>query len=167
MKTKLFIAAMALLGTLTLGAQPRQGGNENPEDRQAKRENMARMQAFKIADNLAFDESTTTKFTDVYLACQKEIWALGPAKDKSVMEDGHISEVEAEAAIKAQFERSQNILDIRKKYYKEYCKFLSQKQILRVYQLEKQMRNNMANKKGKGGPKGNGGPMPGQKPGRD
>jgi hypothetical protein len=167
MKTKLFIAAMALLGTLTLGAQPRQGGNENPEDRQAKRESMTRIQALKIADELAFDESTTTKFTDVYLACQKEIWALGPAKDKSVMEDGIMTEAEAEAANKAQFERSQKVLDIRVKYYKEYSKFLSQKQIYQVYKIEKKMRNDMAHKKGKGGPRGNGGPMPGQKPGRD
>lgn len=164
---KLFIAAMALVGTLTLNAQPRQGGNENPEDRQAKRESMTRIQALKIADELAFDENTTTKFCDVYLECQKEIWALGPAKDKSVMEDGIMTEAEAEAANKAQFERSQKVLDIRVKYYKEYSKFLSQKQIYRVYKIEKKMRKDMANKKGKGGPRGNGGPMPGHKPGRD
>lgn len=164
---KLFIAAVTLLGTLTLSAQPRQGGNENPEERQAKRENMTRMQALKIADELAFDEATTAKFTDVYLACQKEIWALGPAKNKAAMEDGVMTEVEAEAANKAQFERSQKVLDIRVKYYKEYSKFLSQKQIYRVYKIEKKMRNDMANKKGKGGPRGNGGPMPGHKPGRD
>ena len=164
---KLFIAAVTLLGTLTLGAQPRQGGNENPEERQAKRENMTRMQALKIADELAFDEATTTRFTDVYLACQKEIWALGPAKNKAAMEDGVMTEAEAEASIKAQFERNQKVLDIRMKYYKEYSKFLSQKQILRVYTIEKKMRNDMANKKGKGGPRGNGGPMPGHKPGRD
>lgn len=164
---KLFIAAVTLLGTLTLSAQPRQGGNENPEERQAKRENMTRMQALKIADELALDEATTTKFTDVYLACQKEIWALGPAKNKAAMEDGVMTEVEAEASIKAQFERSQKVLDIRVKYYKEYSKFLSQKQIYRVYKIEKKMRNDMAQKKGKGGPRGNGGPMPGHKPGRD
>ena len=164
---KLFIAEVTLLGTLTLSAQPRQGGNENPEERQAKRENMTRMQALKIADELAFDEATTAKFTDVYLACQKEIWALGPAKNKAAMEDGVMTEVEAEASIKAQFERNQKVLDIRMKYYKEYSKFLSQKQILRVYAIEKKMRNDMAQKKGKGGPRGNGGPMPGHKPGRD
>lgn len=164
---KLFIAAVTLLGTLTLSAQPRQGGNENPEERQAKRENMTRMQALKIADELAFDEATTAKFTDVYLACQKEIWALGPAKNKAAMEDGVMTEVEAEASIKAQFERNQKVLDIRMKYYKEYSKFLSQKQIYRVYKIEKKMRNDMAQKKGKGGPRGNGGPMPGHKPGRD
>jgi hypothetical protein len=34
-------------------------------------------------------------------------------------------------------ERSQKILDLREKYYKKYSAFLTQKQIERVYELER------------------------------
>ena len=47
-----------------------------------------------------------------------------------------MTDAEAEKAIKDRFEHSEKILRIREKYYKEYCKFLTQKQIQRVYELE-------------------------------
>lgn len=145
MKTmkQLLMAAFVLLGTMTLNAQTPQGNNDKAADRQARREGFAMMQAQQIAQELAFDEGTTAKFTDTYLACQKEIWALGPAKGKPSMDGSVMTEAEAEESIKAQFERNEKVLDIRKKYYKEYSKFLSQKQILRVYEIEKGMKGKM------------------------
>jgi len=164
MKTmnRLFVAAIALLGTMTLQAQPPQGFSPDQGDKQAKRENLTRIKAQKIADELAFDEATTAKFTDTYLACQKEIWALDPVK-KHKAEDGSLTDKEAEEIIKAQFERNEKVLQIRKKYYGEYSKFLSQKQILRVNQIEKEMRGKMAEHKGGKGGHGSGagrGPRP-------
>ena len=41
--------------------------------------------------------------------------------------------------MKQRFERSQNILDLRKKYYGIYSTFLTQKQISRVYEIERDM----------------------------
>lgn len=163
---KLFIATFALLGAMTLNAQPRQGGNENPEDRQAKREAFTKMQAQEIARELAFDEATTAKFIDTYLACQKEIWAIGPGKKPLPGNDNSLTEAEAKEANKAQFERNERILVIRRKYYDEYSKFLSQKQIQRVYEIEKEMHGKMS-QHGMGGPRGKGGPKHGQKPGRN
>ncbi len=164
---KLFIATFALLGAMTLNAQPRQGGNENPEDRQAKREAFTKMQAQEIARELAFDEATTAKFIDTYLACQKEIWAIGPGKKPLPGKDNSLTEAEAKEANKAQFERNERILVIRRKYYDEYSKFLSQKQIQRVYEIEKQMHGKMAGHGRKGGPgRGAGrGPERGPRPG--
>ncbi|MBQ7269588.1 MAG: hypothetical protein IJS62_07040 [Bacteroidales bacterium] len=155
---KLLIATFTLLGTLTLTAQPRQEDTGKAADRQAKREGFAKMQAQKIAAQLAFDEATTAKFTDTYMACQKEIWALGPVKDKG--KENAMSEKETEESIKAQFERNEKVLQIRRKYYEEYSKFLSQKQIQRVYELEKQQREMMA---GHGGNRGQG-PAKGRRP---
>ena len=43
---------------------------------------------------------------------------------------------ETKKSIKDRFEHSEKILKIREKYYKEYSKFLTQKQIQRVYELE-------------------------------
>lgn len=51
--------------------------------------------------------------------------------------------VVAEQAIKERFERSQQLLDLREKYYEEYSKILTQKQIQRVYELERQAMNRL------------------------
>ena len=53
---------------------------------------------------------------------------------------------------------SEKILDIRQKYYKEYSKFMTQKQIQRVYEIEKNMMKRFAQRKGKNGQR----PMRGQ-----
>ncbi|MDE6151407.1 MAG: hypothetical protein K2G12_05405, partial [Prevotella sp.] len=58
-----------------------------------------------------------------------------------------MTDAEVEQALKGRFEHSQKILDIRQKYYKEYSKFLSQKQIKRVYEIEKQMKTRLARHK--------------------
>lgn len=66
------------------------------------------------------------------------------------------TEAESEQAIKARFEHSRKILDIRQKYYEEYSKFLTQKQIKRVYELERRMMGRLAKRNGNGMRKGNG-----------
>ena len=58
-----------------------------------------------------------------------------------------MTDKEAEGFIKARFDNSEKILNIRKKYYKEYSKFLTQTQIERVYKLERQMMNRMAKRR--------------------
>ena len=50
----------------------------------------------------------------------------------------------ADTANKARMEQSQKILDLREKYYKEYSKFLTQKQIERAYELEQQTMRRLA-----------------------
>lgn len=122
---------------------------QNPQQRMS-REQLAEKQAKHIAHELAFDETTTQKFVETYCAYQQEVWALGP-KHKSKAEN----EEEAEQAIKERFERSQQILDLREKYYEEYSKFLSQQQIQRVYELERQAMNRLEkhHRHGQKGPK--------------
>lgn len=115
------------------------------------REQLAELQARRIAEKLAFDENTSTRFIDTYSRCQKEIWALGPRagrKQKGKQEE--MTDEQTEEAIKERFAQSQKILNIRQKYYGEYSKFLTQKQIQSVYQLEKQMMNRLANRSNKG-----------------
>lgn len=158
---KLLIAAIALMGTMTLNAQP------GPDaDKAGKREEFAKMQAQRIAQELAFDEATTAKFTNTYLACQKEIWAIGPGKKPLPGKDSGLTEAEAKEANKAQFERNERILVIRRKYYDEYSKFLTQKQIQRVYEIERGMNQKMAGHGRKGGPDCGEGHRPGNGFGR-
>lgn len=101
------------------------------------REQLAETQARHIAQQLAFDDETTAKFVDTYSRCQKEVWSLAPRK--RVVKGASKTDRETEEAIEERFDRSQKLLDIRKKYYKEYSKFLTPKQIQRVYSIEKNM----------------------------
>ena len=111
------------------------------------REQLAETQAKYIAKEMALDDMTTKQFVETFCQFQKEIWALGPRpqKDSSI----HTDE-EAEQALKARFAHSQKILDLRQKYYGEYSKFLSQKQIRRVYELERKMMDRLYHRPQKG-----------------
>ena len=84
-------------------------------------------------------------FCDEYCNYMKELWAIGPRAGKG--HRGEMTDAQAEAQTKIDFERSQKILDLRQKYYKRYSTFLTQRQIQRVYEIEKQMRNRLAAKK--------------------
>ena len=108
------------------------------------REQLAEKQAQYIAKDLALDNETTTKFINTYIQCQKEVWALGPRPRRNF----NNNEEQTEQDIKKRFEMSEKILDIRKKYYNEYSKFLTQAQIQRVYKLEKNMMKRLAQHRG-------------------
>ena len=118
------------------------------------REQLSEKQAKYIANDLALDDETTARFINTYTQCQKEIWALGSRPRR----DDNNNEEQIGQNIKKRFEMSEKILDIRQKYYKEYSKFLTQKQIQRVYKIEKNMMKRFAQRKGKKGQR----PMRGQ-----
>lgn len=146
----LFMAITMTLSALSVNAQtaPKNMTQTTPRER-LSREQLAEKQAAHIASQLAFDDKTTARFTDTYIQCQKEIWALGP-RHKRV---DNATEAQTEQAIKQRFEKSEKLLDIRQKYYKKYSEFLTQAQIQRVYELERQMmKRQMMRQKGKNGP---------------
>ena len=60
------------------------------------------------------------------------------------------SENPNEEEMKQRFERSQKILDLRKKYYAIYSTFLTQKQISRVYEIERDMMRRLSQPKPQG-----------------
>jgi hypothetical protein len=133
---KINLVAVFVLVLCTLGtAQDKQ--------QHMNREKLAKKQANYIATQMAFDETTTKRFTETYCAYQQELWALGPNHKEVPTNDE-----EAEQAIKERFERSQQILNLREKYYGEYSKFLSQSQIQQVYKLERQTMNRLHKHRG-------------------
>ena len=116
------------------------------------REQLAEKQALHISHDLGLDEKTSARFIDTYTQCQKEVWALG---SRPRLKKGEAaSDAQTEQQLKQRFEMSEKILDIRQKYYKKYSQFLTQQQIQRVYELERQMMKRFAQKgprKGMGG----------------
>lgn len=129
-------ASFALLISMTLSAQP--------NGKKISREELAVKQAEHISTELAFDDATSRKFQETYCNFQKEIWALGPSLGKQQ------SDNPGEEEMKQRFERSQKILDLRKKYYDIYSTFLSQKQISRVYEIERDMMRRLSQPKPQG-----------------
>lgn len=118
---------------------------QNSNRQRLTREELAEKQAKYIAETMAMDDTVTERFVKTYCQFQKEIWALGPRVGRTSPHDTvSRTDTETEQEIKARFEHSQKILDIRRKYYKEYSEFLTQKQIKRVYELERQMMNRLA-----------------------
>lgn len=122
------------------------------------REQLAEVQAKYIARELALDDATGQKFQETYISYQKELWALGPRGFRGPRcQEQELSDSETEKALKERFDHSRKILDLRESYYKKYSKFLTQKQILRVYELEQQAMKRIAKKHhGQKGQKGHG-----------
>lgn len=131
----MFVVMMAF--SVTMVAQKK-------ADQRMSREQLAEVQAKHIAKDLGFDDATSKKFIETYGNCQKEIWNLGPrrgAKSKS------LTDSETDQAMKERFSHSRKILEIREKYYNEYSKFLTPKQIQRVYESEKKMMDRLSKHK--------------------
>lgn len=114
------------------------------------REQLAEVQAKHIAEDLKLDEAKSKMFIDTYCAYQKEVWALGPRGRRQHKNNSTASSDSAsEQAIKDRFSNSQKILDLRQKYYAEYSKFLTQQQIEKAYELERQMMKRIVRNKSK------------------
>jgi Skp family chaperone for outer membrane proteins len=151
-RTMLTVIMMVALST-AVSAQDNNAQQHNKKQRMS-REQMAEMQAKHIARELALDDATSQKFKETFCAYQKEVWALCPNKGKH-QKKTEMTDAETEQAIKDRFEHRQKILDLRQEYYKKYSKFLTPKQIQRVYELEKQSMNRLSNR-GKGNAAGRG-----------
>jgi len=120
----------------------------NGDKPKLSREELAEKRAKGIANRLALDEQTTTRFVTTYMDYQKEVWALG-ARVRSEEMAGE-SDPEVEQAIKQRFERDMKITKIREKYYGYYRQFLTPKQIQRVYAMERKAMHHKHAKKGHG-----------------
>lgn len=117
----ILIAIMIVASAATAVAQ-------NNSGQRLSREELATKQAQYIAHELALDESTTNKYVETYCQYQREVWALGSRKGLTTEQ---------------RLNRSQKILDLRKKYYHIYSGFLSEQQIDKAYKLEKKLLDRM------------------------
>lgn len=105
------------------------------------REQLAEVQAKHIAKELDLSKAQKQQYIETYTRCQKEIWALGPHRQRGGKRNStsKLSDAQIDSLQQARFERSQQVLKIREKYYKEYRRFLSPKQIDKAFKLEKDM----------------------------
>lgn len=95
------------------------------------REDLAMKQAQYIARELALDEATSNKYVETYCQYQRDLWNISPRNSLTTEQ---------------KFDRSQQILDLRKKYYKIYKSFMTEPQIDQAYKLEKRLLNRLKDK---------------------
>lgn len=148
MKTRKFLMVLVAIfmgSQVALFAQEKK--EARPERKQFNKEQMQEMQCNQIIKGLALDDATAAKFTPVFKQYMEEMRATrtmgsrrNPANrtvaDKQTPKPVP-TDAEVEQAIKSRFAQSRKILDIREKYYNEFRKFLSPKQIQKMYNMEK------------------------------
>lgn len=152
MKTKFMyvLVAALLMGTQFLSAQ----NKDNKEKKQRPTpEQMVKMQTDQMVKALMLDDATAAKFTPVYEKYLKDLRECRmmnskPRVKKDVPQGAEakgtapsprpaMTDTEIAKQIKDQFAQSRKMLDIREKYYNDFSKVLSQKQIMKIYQMEK------------------------------
>ena len=140
MKTKKFFMVLVALFMGSQMAIFAQGKKEGKTDRkQFGQEQMQKMQCNQLINALALDDAETAKFKPVYTKYMEEMRAvrnMNPRAPRSTLTDAEVEQV-----IKARFAQSRKMLDIREKYYNEFRKILSPKQIAKIYQTEKSNAN--------------------------
>ena len=106
-------------------------------------EQMSALKANHFVEELALDDNASDKFKDVYLKYMEEmhsLWKEYAPKKPEGTEMNRMKKAptddEVEKMIKDRFAQSRKMLDIREKYYNEFRKFLSPKQIQKVYGME-------------------------------
>lgn len=137
--TKTIILTLMLIFT-TIGLQAQDARQR------MSREQMAETQAKHIAADLNLTGKTYDRFVETYENYKKELWQTAPKRSKKRC---HQSETEEQAAenTRQRFERSQKMLDIRNKYYQEFSKFLTQKQIEQMYEKERKMMKRLSERR--------------------
>ena len=137
---------------MTLSAQ----NTDNKEKKQRPtQQQMMQMQVDQMVKTLMLDEATAAKFTPVYEKYLKDLRECRMMNHKPRTEKAKTQSTDANAKkerpsmtddeiatmLRNQFTQSRKMLDVPEKYYNEFSKILSQKQILKIYQQEKMNAN--------------------------
>lgn len=133
---------VAACGTSEAGTREQKNKRQQvPTEQQISREELTAKQAMHISERLGLDEETAALFTETYCNFQKELWETAPRPGRL-----HPDADEEETAeyLQNRFAQSRKILELREKYYGIYSGFLTQKQILQVFEAEREMMERLA-----------------------
>ena len=152
MKTKFIyvILAALLIGSQTISAQ----NKDNKTNKQRPTpEQMIQRQANQMVTTLMLDDATAAKFTPVYEKYLKDLSECRMMNRRERPRNNNaeatpatkpvLTDAEIEKQIKDQFAQSRKILDVREKYYDEFRKILSPKQIMKIYRTEQNNANKL------------------------
>ena len=142
MKTKYFwmLVVAFMMGTQVINAQADKPKGKR-EHKRPTLEQIIQMQSQRIVDELGLDDKTAAKFAEVYKKYMKEMDDLRKQympvksdfkKDKPSMPKS-LTDAEVDKMMRDRFAQARKMLDVREKYYDEFRKFLSPKQVQKVY----------------------------------
>lgn len=118
----------ALLCTPSAYAQKKGGGKTQKTE----------VRSAHMATILGLNDANSKRFKALYSKCAGEIHAAQQKYARIRPQKGQkLTDQQVKTNLDRHFALSQSILDIRKKYYAEFCKFLTPPQIERLYELEK------------------------------
>lgn len=106
------------------------------------------LQCQRMANELMLNDATMAKFTPLYMNYLTElrnVWGSDKKADKK-RDFGAMKErtdAEIYKSMEDRFTKSQKVLDIRTKYYKEFKRFLTAKQVEKIYQSKRMRRPGM------------------------
>ena len=154
MKKFFAIAAVALMMAGGQAFAQNRDSRKGPGGEKPSREEMVANMSRRMAVELELDGPTTEKFIPVYSAFRTEIFEALASAPK-VGKDA--TDAEIEASIKAKFEVSRKVLDIREAYYDKFRKVLSPRQVRKLYNSEMNHMGGHMGGRGEGFERGRGG----------
>lgn len=148
MKRIILITVVALVAGMTASAQ--KADTKTKKDRKLTTEQIIQKQTDIMIKSLVLDDKEAAMFEQVYgkYIAEKKAVRDKYRSDRSTYCDGEqrcipeegkcrLTDAQIEAKIRDDFKSSRAILDLREKYYNEFRKFLSPRQIQKIYNFEK------------------------------
>lgn len=164
MKTRILI----LMATCLFASQTFINAQQKEQPRQRPTfEQMAQMKAERLAGELALDDKTAEKFIQTYIGYLTENRDLRKVQGECKAEAktpgerrAFKSDADVEKMLLGRFDQRQKKLDLDRKYYEKFRKFLGPKQIMKMYSLQAQRQNHGKKPAGMTRPNGPRKPVP-------
>ena len=148
-----FLTCLMIGGQFSLSAQNQV--NKDKRQRHTPEQFMER-QTNQMVNTLMLDDAAAARFVPVYQNYLKELrecrmmnrrqLSSGQGTEQKGMKPqpkSVLTDAEMEQQIKGRFAQSRKILDVREKYYDEFRKILSPKQIMKIYRTEQNNANKL------------------------
>jgi hypothetical protein len=144
MKTKFMIVALMFLQMgIVANAQEKQDKQDKLARPQFNAEKMDSMQCHHMVDDLLLNDATEAKFEPLYMKYLSDMRNLRtPQKTDAKQGNPEFKEqtdAEVQKMLEDRFSNEQKMLDLKVKYYKEFKRILSPKQLARIYQPQPRM----------------------------
>lgn len=134
-KNFMISAAMLLVGAVMAFAQP-QAGKERKQG--PTPEQRAEFSANMMAEKLLLSDEQSAQFIPVYKAYTLELQQVMMQHRHKMQEPGRRSDSEIDANIRDDFNKSQEILNLRIAYYDKFVKVLNPRLVNEMYKVEKE-----------------------------
>lgn len=103
------------------------------EQKRPTPEQMIDFRVKRMQNSLMLDEETATKFTPIYKEYLQALTDCMKPTDKQIKEIAECTDEDILKRIENSFEKQQQILDTKKKYFKSFKKILNARQLQKVF----------------------------------